>query len=165
MIYAATNNAIKEYSYEIKNSETPDKIVFLMINTSILLYIYIYIYIYTIYFKKNVFSKFALIFQIFQYLVIFVILGGRVFVTFLCIVVRMSSFTGFSKIRTKLYISIYCYIHLATIYNYILTNFFPKFAWRLQIVQKFGHSDHFLLQFFPFFYLTTKQIWTIASWT
>ena len=38
MIYAATNNAIKEYSYEIKNSETPDKIVFLMINTSIILY-------------------------------------------------------------------------------------------------------------------------------
>ena len=52
MIYAATNNTIKEYSYEIKNNETPDKIVFLMINTSILLYIYIYIYIYiyTIYY-------------------------------------------------------------------------------------------------------------------
>ena len=84
MIYAATNNAIKEYSYEIKNSETPDKIVFLMINTSILLYIYIYIYIYTIYFKKNGLSKFALISQIFQHLVIFVILGGG-FLSLFCL--------------------------------------------------------------------------------
>ena len=121
MIYAATNNAIKEYSYEIKNSETPDKIVFLMINTSILLYIYIYIY--TIYFKKNVFSKFALIFQIFQYLVIFVILGGGFLSLFCVLWLEWVPLQVFQKLEPN-YIYLYTVIYILQLYITIYLQIF-----------------------------------------
>ena len=117
MIYAATNNTIKEYSYEIKNNETPDKIVFLMINTSILLYIYIYIYIlYTIYFKKNVFSKFALIFQIFQQLVIFVILGGGFLSPFCLLWLELVPLQVFQKLEPN-YMHLYTVIYILQLYT------------------------------------------------
>ena len=83
MLYAVTNNAITSEANSIfswnKKQWKPNKIVFLMIYTFV-------------YFKENVFPKYALIFQILQKFCSF-----HLSWIFLSNVVRMGSFMGFWK--------------------------------------------------------------------
>ena len=118
-IYAVTNNAITSEANSIfswnKKQWKPNKIVFLMIYTFV-------------YFKENVFPKYALIFQTLQKFGNFCHFREVFFIFFCLMWLEWTPLLVFQRIRTNIYTSIY-----------FAENFFPKFAWRFQILQKFGH--------------------------
>ena len=119
MLYAVTNNVMTSevnsiFSWNKKNSEKPIKLSF-----------WWYILLYTLrkMFSQNMpwYSKY------YENLEIFAILG-RFSSIFWSTVVEWTTLLVSQRIRTNMYTSLY-----------FADKFFPKFAWRFQILQKFGH--------------------------
>ena len=117
-IYAVTNNAITSEASSIfswnKKQWKPNKMVFLMIY-------------YFIYFKENVFPKYALIFRTLRKFGNFH--RFREVSSIFCLMwLEWTPLFVSQRIRTNTYTFIY-----------FAEKFFPKFAWRFQMLQKFGH--------------------------
>ena len=128
IIFVFSNNAITSKVFGIflwnKKQWKADKIVFLIIYTFI-------------YFKENVFPKYALIFQIlwkfdnFHHF-------WRVFLNFFCLMwLEWAPLWVFQRIRTEIYTS-----------TYFPDKVFSKFARRFQILQKFGQFSIVILHSF-----------------
>ena len=119
MLYAVTNNVMTSevnsiFSWNKKNSEKLIKLSF-----------WWYILLYTLrkMFSQNMpwYSKY------YENLEIFAILG-RFSSIFWSTVVEWTTLLVSQRIRTNMYTSLY-----------FADKFFPKFAWRFKILQKFGH--------------------------
>ena len=127
IIFVFSNNAITSKVFRIflwnKKKWKVDKIVFLIIYTFV-------------YFKENVFPKYALIFQILQKFGNFRHFGG-VFLNYFCLWLEWAPSWVFQRIRTEIYTS-----------TYFPEKVFSKFARRFQILQKLGHFFIIILHSF-----------------
>ena len=129
-----------EYFYEIKSNEKLIKLSF-----------WSYILLYTL--RKMFSQNMPWYSKHYENLVIFAILG-RFSSIFLSTVVEWTTLLVFQRIRTNMYTSLY-----------FADKFFPKFAWRFQILQKFGHFFIIIFRNFSLIFLflwLTRHIWSIV---